>query len=253
MSEGYIKDSICGGQSFAIVPADVLEDKSLSRNARWLFSILCRHADPDGHCHRSMTKLAAQEGCGTRALQKWMAELEVAGLVLKLSERGKVGAFRVVRDPAQREAAQHHNLRAVAARQAEFGEYGRKGAAERAQRRPTGAQSFRGGKEEVGRGRAGTREQPFALPVNSGSHPREPRFTSPLNQDSPPRERAFALPVNRCSDRTGPVTKPAEQDPLTPPPSKARRGYGEAKAERERKRLEREQKRAERGMWSLYR
>ncbi|MGY0791849.1 helix-turn-helix domain-containing protein [Azospirillum argentinense] len=246
MSDRSIKDNICGGQPFAIVPADVLEDKSLSRNARWLFAILCRHADPDGYCHRSMTKLAAQEGCHKRALQKWMTELETAGLVMKLTDRGKVGAFRVVRDPANREAAQRHNDSVVAARQAEFGDYGRKGAAERAQRRPTGEQPFRGGKEEAGRVQTGTREPPFTLPVNGCSPTREPSFTSPANHSSPPREQAFVQPVNRGSHITRPVTRPEEQDP---PPAPARVRAAEV---REAKRRERERKRADRIYWSAF-
>ncbi|WP_188261973.1 helix-turn-helix domain-containing protein [Azospirillum tabaci] len=229
MSERSIKEDICGGQPYAIVPADALEDKSLSRDARWLFAVLCRHADPDGHCRRSMTKLGAQEGTSTRSLQRWLSELEVAGLVMKLNERGKVGAFRVVRDPAERSAAQRQNQATVTARREEFGAYGRKGAQCRY-----------------------TRDRAVTSPLTPLSPSRDVAVASPVTATSPPRDTAAASPRDRAvGQNKTPVNKTPEEAP--PPPPKARRGYGEAKAERERKRLEREQKRAERGMWSLYR
>ena len=51
-------NSITDGKRFGIVPADVLTDKDISRSARWLFAVLCSHADKKGYCRRSLKRLA---------------------------------------------------------------------------------------------------------------------------------------------------------------------------------------------------
>lgn len=168
-----VPDDLTDGEPYAIVPAWVLEDGTLSRNARWLYAILCRHADRHGLCRRSLTRLALQEGCTARALQKWMYELEGHGLVMKLNDRGKVGRFKVTRRKGEREEARRYNLAQAVERRIEFGEYGRIGAAAKATRE----QPFRGEQRQTPEQRftgssptdAPTPEQLFAPPLNSGS------------------------------------------------------------------------------------
>ncbi|MBK1842453.1 hypothetical protein JHL17_34165 [Azospirillum sp. YIM B02556] len=181
-----VPDDLTDGEPYAIVPAWVLEDGTLSRNARWLYAILCRHADRHGLCRRSLTRLAQQEGCTARALQKWMYELEGHGLVMKLNDRGKVGRFKVIRRKGEREEARRHNLAQAVERRIEFGEYGRIGAAAKATREP----SFRGEQMQ-------TPEQPFTGSAPSDTPTPEQPFAPPLNSGS-------GGPVNSGSHRTVP-------------------------------------------------
>jgi len=127
--------AITGGVQAAIVPIDVLKDKSLSRPARWLFALLCGHADGKGHLRRSLERIAKQEGVTVRIVQLWMGELEKAGLFVKLNETGKMGVFQVMRRPNERPQARAQNAYKILKRRLEFGVYGRKGAPERARQR----------------------------------------------------------------------------------------------------------------------
>jgi len=101
--------AMCGGR-YAVVPADVFTDKSLSRNARWLFGVLCGHADGKGHLWRSLKRIAKQEDVTVRVVQLWMGELEKAGLVVKLNEAGKKCEFQVIRRPNERPRARAQNV-----------------------------------------------------------------------------------------------------------------------------------------------
>ena len=131
MAKGAAK-SITDGKRFGIVPADVLTDKDISRSARWLFAVLCSHADPQGYCRRSLKRLAKTEGVARRSVQRWLYELEVAGRVMKLNERGKMGVFRVIRHSSEVNSVRARNLKNVIERRRQFGEYGRIGAAKKA-------------------------------------------------------------------------------------------------------------------------
>lgn len=130
---------ITGGESFGIVPRDVLRDRELTRSARWLFAVLCTHAGKDGKCRRSLEKIAKDEGAVKRSVQNWMYELEVAGRVEKLNDTGKMGVYRVIRDPAKVKKAKRANLMRVTRRRMKFGEYGRQGAAAKAEKRTCSA------------------------------------------------------------------------------------------------------------------
>jgi len=158
--------AMCGGR-YAIVPANVLKDKSLSRSARWLFAMLCGHADIKGHLQRSLERIAEQEDVTVRSVHLWMGELEKAGLVVKLNEAGKKCEFQVIRHPKARPAAREQNAYKILKRRLEFGVYGRKGAPERARQRAAAA----------------------AEPVNSISPPPEQHFTGTgVNVVSPKQE-----------------------------------------------------------------
>jgi len=158
--------AMCGGR-YAVVPADVLTDKSLTRSARCLFGVLCSHADRKSHLRRSLKRIAKQEGVTVRIVQKWYGELEKAGVVVKLNEAGKMGVFQVIRHPKDRPAARAQNAGKILKRRLEFSVYGRKGAAERARQRAA----------------AGTE------PLNESSPPPEQHFTGTgVNVVSPKQE-----------------------------------------------------------------
>ena len=131
MAKGAAK-LITDCKRFGIVPADVLTDKDISRSARWLYAVLCSHADPEGYCRRSLKRLAKTEGVARRSVQRWLYELESAGRVLKLNERGKMGVFRVIRHTSEVNSTRARNLKNVIERRRQFGEYGRMGAAKKA-------------------------------------------------------------------------------------------------------------------------
>lgn len=131
MAKGTAK-SITDGKRFGIVPADVLTDNNISRSARWLFAVLCSHANPEGYCRRSLKRIAKIEGVDRRSVQRWLYELESAGRVMKLNERGKMGVFRVIRHSNEVNGTRARNLKNVMKRRRQFGEYGRLGAAKKA-------------------------------------------------------------------------------------------------------------------------
>lgn len=178
------------------VPAFVVKDGSLSRSARWLYADLCCHADDKGLCRRSLERVAEQEGVTTRGVQKWIAELEAAGLIVKTNDPGTMGCFRVIRDPEQIPSAKVTNLRNVVARRMRFSLFGKKGAAKRAETRTSDA-----------------------VPLNCSSPPREQEFRgTPVNCSSPehshlehtrgtlegsPPDRSPPLPVASPPERAG--------------------------------------------------
>ena len=117
------------------VPAFVVKDGTLSRSARLLYADLCCHADDDTDvCRRSVRRVAEQEGVSRRTVQRWLFELEAAGLIVKLNDVGKMGCFRVIRHADKANSARVTNLRNCVERRARYGEYGRKGAAKRAEK-----------------------------------------------------------------------------------------------------------------------
>jgi len=166
---------ITGGEPFGIVPRDVLRDRELSRSARWLFAVLCTHAGKDGTCRRSLKKIAKDEGATKRSVQKWMFELEVAGRVEKLNDAGKMGVYRVIRDPDKTMKARAANLMRVTQRRMKFAEYGRQGAAAKAEKRACSANGL----------------------VNENSPPREAQFTGTgVKHSSPEQDPLRQDPLN---------------------------------------------------------
>jgi len=133
----------CGGK-FAFVPADVLESRHLSRGEFWLFTVLCRHADKDGKCWRSNETLAAQARTTPRTIQRWRRTLEEAGLVKVEGRHRNANLYKVIRDPKDRLTARTEYTAKVFRNRQRFAEYGRKGAARRAEVR---AQKVAGEKE----------------------------------------------------------------------------------------------------------
>ncbi|MGY0835777.1 helix-turn-helix domain-containing protein [Azospirillum argentinense] len=121
---GILSD-ITGGGAFAIVPADALADCTLSRDARWLYSLLCGHADRTGLCRRSLRRLADEQGVSRRSLQRWLGELEECGRVVRVNAEGKAGQFRVIRNPADLPTSRAIGVARTDERRVRYGEYGR--------------------------------------------------------------------------------------------------------------------------------
>jgi hypothetical protein len=178
------------------VPADVLIDKELSRSARWLFAVLCTHADKKGFCRRSLKRIANVEGVSKRAVQKWLFELERAGRVVKHSDPGKMGNFEIVRDTERVGSARMANLSKVIGRRNKFGKYGRMGA----------------------KVKANMMVDTPHKPVNKCSPTREQEFTSTgVNQSSPEQYPIKQYPLNNRNDdgneEPGCVVSPLKDNP----------------------------------------
>ncbi len=101
---------------------------SASRSARWLYAVLCSHADKKGFCRRSLKRIAKAEGVSKRAVQNWLNELEMAGRVVRHGEPGRMGFFEVIRHSSRIGEAKASNLQKVSERRNRFAEYGRLGA-----------------------------------------------------------------------------------------------------------------------------
>ena len=185
------------GGRFAVVPWDVLVDTEISRSARWLYALLCSHADKNGFCRRSLKKIAKQEGVSKRTVQLWLNELEAAGRVIKHNERGKMGIYEVIRHADRVNSTKAKNLANVIERRAFFGNCGRKGAAARAALKASDGVTF------------------SQQPVNSVSPPRETDFApSEVNRISPEHDhnnntrgtrRECGIPASPLSDDPAPA------------------------------------------------
>ncbi len=68
------------GQRFAVVPDAVLY-AAVSTNAKVLWAILARHADPMGHCYPGRNRLAQLLGCSPNTVSRAKAELVKAKLI----------------------------------------------------------------------------------------------------------------------------------------------------------------------------
>jgi len=120
---------------FGIVPQNVMRDKTLTVQERWLYALLCTHADKNGYCRRSLKAIAGEAGVLRRTVQKWRLGLETRGLVCKLNGVGKMGVYQVIRHKNRRGAAQMKNVTTVTERKIKFSVYGKKGAVVRAEKR----------------------------------------------------------------------------------------------------------------------
>lgn len=73
------------GQRFAVIPDDVLMAE-VSTNAKVLWALLARYADPDGHCYPSLKTLAGLMRCSNDTVGRAKKELVDASL-LEANER----------------------------------------------------------------------------------------------------------------------------------------------------------------------
>lgn len=171
---------------YGIVPQNVMRDTALSVQERWLYALLCTHADKNGCCRRSLEAIAGEAGVQRRAVQKWLLGLETRGLVCKLNDVGKMGVYQIIRHKIQRGAAQMKNLDTVVERKIRFSAFGKKGALVRAAKR----------KEPV------FTETPPRVPNHTGTGvsqiiPEHDSLTGLIEQDK--EDGHAALPPNRSS------------------------------------------------------
>ena len=127
--------SALADKPYGIVPQNVMRDTALRVQERWLFALLCTHADKKGCCRRSLEAIAGEAGVLRRTVQVWLLSLEKRGLVCKLNEVGKMGVYQIIRHKNCRGAAQMKNVNTVAERMTRFSAFGKKGAVVRAEKR----------------------------------------------------------------------------------------------------------------------
>lgn len=97
------------GKGFGIVPKFALRRPDVRPGPKALYASLCTNASPDGLLWRSLTKLAEEFGVSIRQVQRWVNDLESAGLLVRMGWKGKTNHFLLIRDEegvtwAQREA-----------------------------------------------------------------------------------------------------------------------------------------------------
>ncbi len=121
---------------FAMVPAFVLALPDVKPGPKAVYASLCGNADKNGHCWRSLNRLAEEFGICRRQLQRWLNDLEKAGLLVRLFLEGR-RRFLVVRDPEGRNWARTTSLKTVSARRAVAAPHGKAGAEARNAMRET--------------------------------------------------------------------------------------------------------------------
>lgn len=109
------------GERFAVVPDAVLT-ANVSNNAKVLWAVLARYADPDGHCYPSVKTLGEILGCSHDTISRAKKELVAADLLectVKYDESGRrtaddlllLGARRKIASGDTRSAASSYKAR----------------------------------------------------------------------------------------------------------------------------------------------
>lgn len=106
------------GTGFGLVPKFALLLPNVRPGPKALYACLCTNATPDGLLWRSLTMLGKEFGVSTRQIQRWVNDLESAGLLVRMGWKGKTNRFLVIRDEngipwAQREAVKNIVTRRV--------------------------------------------------------------------------------------------------------------------------------------------
>ena len=92
--------SIPKGKGFGLVPTFPFRLTDVKSGPKALYASLCSNASPKGIVWRSLAKLAEEFNASKRQLQRWVNELEQAGLLVRIGWEGKSIRFLVVRDQA---------------------------------------------------------------------------------------------------------------------------------------------------------
>jgi len=114
---------------FGMVPKFVFRLPELKPGPKALYASLCTNADPHGLLWRSLDRLAAEFSVTRRQVQRWLNDLEAAGLLVRLTK--PKNRFLLIRKEAGRDWARRMNLQTVSARRLLFTERGREGARKR--------------------------------------------------------------------------------------------------------------------------
>ena len=173
---GMSDPTLTGGGRWGMVPAEVLSDRRLSRSARWLFSLMCSHANKQSLCRLRLERIADAEQVTVRAVQIWLKQLELAGRVERFPEAGKAHVYRVIRDPAEVRDARDRNAEAVEERKRAF--------TPPRPKRPAVDKPVRGSADPAESGGQGG-EATFT----PGVKPRSPPDRTVVNPGSPPSEQ----------------------------------------------------------------
>lgn len=114
------------GEGYGLVPRWVMCLPDVKQGPKALYASLCTNASPKGILWRSIDRLAAEFNVDRRQIQRWLNELEAAGLIVRFSMPRR--SFLVIRDPGGRDWARRENLKSVTQRRAVFASCGREGA-----------------------------------------------------------------------------------------------------------------------------
>lgn len=99
------------GKGYGLVPTFPFRLADVKPGPKALYASLCSNASPQGIVWRSLTKLATEFGTSKRQVQRWVNDLEQAGLIARLGWEGKAIRFLVIRDEAGRQWAKQEFVR----------------------------------------------------------------------------------------------------------------------------------------------
>lgn len=88
------------GTGFGLVPTFPFRLPDVKSGPKALYASLCSNASPKGIVWRSLAKLAQEFKASKRQLQRWVNDLEQAGLLVRVGWEGKSIRFLVIRDQA---------------------------------------------------------------------------------------------------------------------------------------------------------
>jgi len=86
------------GKGFGLVPTFPFRLPDVKPGPKALYASLCSNASPKGIVWRSLAKLAEEFKTSKRQVQRWVNDLELAGLLVRMGWEGKSIRFLVIRD-----------------------------------------------------------------------------------------------------------------------------------------------------------
>lgn len=104
------------GKGYGMVPKFALRLPDVRPGPKALYASLCTNASQEGLLWRSLTKLGEEFGVSTRQVQRWVNDLESAGLLVRMGWEGKTNRFLVVRNEAGLNWAQREALKNIVTR-----------------------------------------------------------------------------------------------------------------------------------------
>jgi hypothetical protein len=119
----------CPKKGFGIVPRWVMQLADLKPGPKALYASFCTNADVHGRLWRSQNRLAAEFNVTRRQIQRWINDLEAAGLLVRFT--APRSSFLLIRNSEGRDWARKTNLVVVSQRRLVFVDSGRAGALKR--------------------------------------------------------------------------------------------------------------------------
>lgn len=93
------------GKGFGLVPTFPFRLPDVKPAPKALYGSLCSNASPKGIVWRSLAKLAQEFEASKRQVQRWVNDLEQAGLLVRMGWKGNSIVFLVIRDETGRQWA----------------------------------------------------------------------------------------------------------------------------------------------------